>query len=59
MKRIQRFLKAHPAAFYLIIFLLLMGSALLLYPAAEAGSLAGMGVFLGLIIVGNLLVLFN
>jgi hypothetical protein len=57
-KLIQNF-RSHPARFYLALFLLMIIPAIILYPLAESGSLVGMGIFLALIIGGNIAALFS
>ena len=58
MNKIIRFLRSHPALNYLVIFLLMIVSALLLFLAAESGWQTGMFVFLGLVILANLAAVF-
>lgn len=50
-------LRARPSLAYLIIFILLMVPALLLFPAAGAGSRSWMAILLGLVAAANLLTL--
>jgi len=58
MNKINHFLKSHPAFIYLGIFLLMTVPALLLFPAAESNSQAGMIIFSGLVILANLAAVF-
>ncbi len=58
MKKITTFLKSNPALFYLVVFLVMIVPALLLFPAAEGDSQAGIGILLGLVILANLASIF-
>ena len=53
MKKIKTFLRSNPALFYLAVFLLMIIPALVLFPAAEGDSQAGIGILLGLVILAN------
>jgi NADH:ubiquinone oxidoreductase subunit 3 (subunit A) len=56
MKKIILFLNSRPALYYLILFLVMIVPALLLFPTAEGENQLGMIVFLGLVILANLIV---
>jgi len=58
MKRIIQSIRSHPARFFLALFVLMIIPALALYPLAEAGDQASMGIFLALIILANGAALF-
>lgn len=58
MNKLIPFLKSRPALIYLVLFLLMIGPALLLFPAAESDSQTGMIVFSGLVILANLAAVF-
>ena len=58
MKKFTTYLKSNPALFYLVVFLLMIVPALLLFPAAEVDSQAGIGILLGLVIMANLVSVF-
>ncbi|MCJ7733376.1 MAG: hypothetical protein MUP11_02410 [Anaerolineales bacterium] len=55
MNNLIKNLKSNPALLYLVIFLLMILSGILLYPIAAGDNQIGMAVFLGLIVLGNIL----
>lgn len=59
MNKILENIRSHPPRFFLVLFLLLMVPAVILYPLAQSGSQAGMGLCLALIILANGAVLFS
>jgi hypothetical protein len=59
MKKIIQIVRSNPARVFLILFLLLIIPALILYPLAEAGNQAGMGITLALIILANVAVVIT
>jgi len=59
MKNLLRVIRSHPARFFLVLFLLMILSAVLLYPLAASDSRFGMGFFLALIILANAATLFS
>lgn len=58
MKKIIMFLKSSPALYFLVIFLLMIISALLLFSAAEGENHPGMVILLGFVIIANLAAVF-
>ncbi|TFG50069.1 MAG: hypothetical protein E4H33_00960 [Anaerolineales bacterium] len=55
MKNLIKNVKTNPALLYLVIFLLMILSGILLYPIAAGDNQIGMAVFLGFVVLGNLL----
>ena len=58
MNKLVKSSKSNQALFYLVIFLMMIGSGILLYPIAAGEYQIGMVVFLGFVVLGNLLAVF-
>ena len=54
----KQFIRNNPALYSLVLFLMMIGPALLLFPAAQSEGKAGTFIFLGLVILSNLAAAF-
>ena len=59
MKKFFPALRERPAVFYLILFHLMIFPAIILFFAAQVGSIALMALLLGLVILANIAVILK